>query len=63
MTIDLGKVGQDGSDKTPEELYDSTHGRYQDSVEKLSEDQRFPTKQFPQGQDPAPFTIKGGAGG
>lgn len=59
MPIDVNKVGQDGSVKTPEEQYDSQHGRYKDPVEDLPAERRLPMKQFPQGPDPDPFNIGG----
>jgi hypothetical protein len=57
MPIDLNKVGQDKPAHDATELFDSQMGRYADPVDGLSEDRKYPLKQFPMGPDPTPFDL------
>ncbi len=50
-------VGQAGSVHDFTEKYDATRGRYKDTVDSPSVEDRLPTVSMPKGPDPAPFSI------
>ncbi len=50
-------VGQQGSVHDFTEKYDTTHGRYKDTVDVPSPEDRLPTVSMPKAPDPAPFSI------
>lgn len=54
---DASNVGQDKTHKDVTDAYDAEHGKYEDTVAKVPEEERLPLREMPKGPDPSPFTL------
>lgn len=57
ISDDAREVGQTGSTKDYVDKYDAQHGKYDDTVNKVSVEERLPTVSMPKAPDPSPFSI------
>lgn len=57
------KIGQDKGVQNPQDAIESETGKYKDSGDMLSEDDKLFVKQLPQGPEKAPFANMKTAGG
>ena len=61
--MDTKNVGQGRAYAEPVNAYDAAHGKYMDNLPAMPTEAKLPTQQMPMAPAPAPFVMKGSAGG
>ncbi len=61
--MDASNIGQGRAFPEAVNAYDAKAGRYMDKVAAVPTEAKLPTQQLPMAPAPAPFVLKGSAGG
>ena len=61
--MDTKNIGQGRQFNEPTQAYDAMAGKYMDQLPAISTEAKLPTQQMPMAPAPAPFVLKGAAGG